>query len=142
MADQWGWRQTYLAAAVVLAILTVPAHAVLLRRPWPTEQVDSGSDLDSMGKLDGAGERVSEPRYAARVLRRGQFWLLAIGLTAVALAMYASLLAMVPGPVVVLVGSYAIAFLVLAVVAAIGTGFLIASTRQPSVITQSRAGDC
>lgn len=262
VAEQWGWRQTYVAAAVVLAVLTIPTHAVLLRRPWPTEPTDSAGDLDSTAKLDRAGERVSERSYAVRVLRSGQFWLLAIGLTAVSLAMYASLLALVPlmlergmaaqgaawvlglggvgqvlgrlgytavaqrvplvgrtaltfglvtisiiilavvpGPTAVLVGasmvagvgrgiatllqatavtdrwgarayghlsgvlglpvllasafaawagaglaqltgSYATAFLVLAVVAAMGTAFLIASTRQPSVIRPSGASDC
>lgn len=41
------------------------------------------------------------------------------------------------------VGSYAAAFVVLAVVAAVGTGLMIASTRQrASEITLSSAADC
>lgn len=30
-----GWRGTYLALAALLAVVTVPAHLVGLRRPWP-----------------------------------------------------------------------------------------------------------
>ena len=30
-----GWRQTYLFLAVLLALTTIPAHAIGLRAPWP-----------------------------------------------------------------------------------------------------------
>ncbi|WP_235671119.1 MFS transporter [Tomitella fengzijianii] len=77
-----GWRATYLWAAVVLAVLTVPAHWFLLRRPWPAKQRPEEPAVDRA--------------YASEVLRSAQFRLLAAGLTAVSLAMYAGLLALVP----------------------------------------------
>ncbi|BBY26349.1 MFS transporter [Mycolicibacterium sediminis] len=36
MSEEMGWRQTYLALATVLAVITVPAHFFGLRRPWPS----------------------------------------------------------------------------------------------------------
>ncbi|PFG68175.1 sugar phosphate permease [Propionibacteriaceae bacterium ES.041] len=77
-----GWRATYLWAAVVLAVLTVPAHWFLLRRPWPTREHSE--------------EPAADRAYASGVLRSARFRLLAAGLTAVSLAMYAGLLALVP----------------------------------------------
>jgi len=80
--EHLGWRATYLWAAVALAVLTVPVHWFLLRRPW------------------SARERAEEPaadhEYASGVLRSARFRLLAAGLTLVSLAMYAGLLALVP----------------------------------------------
>jgi len=35
VGDHLGWQETYLWAAVVLAVVTVPTHWLLLRRPWP-----------------------------------------------------------------------------------------------------------
>ncbi|MGP3925980.1 MFS transporter [Streptomyces sp. 8N616] len=35
MAGPLGWRTTYVALAVVLAAVTIPAHALALRAPWP-----------------------------------------------------------------------------------------------------------
>ena len=35
LASHMSWRQTYLVLAVVLAIVTIPAHLIGLRRPWP-----------------------------------------------------------------------------------------------------------
>ncbi|WP_293696207.1 MFS transporter [uncultured Agrococcus sp.] len=83
-SDLLGWRETYLWAAVVLAVLTVPIHWFLLRRPWPAR-----------AHVDG-GEPDAENVYASSVVRTVQFWLLAGGLTVVSLAMYAALLALVP----------------------------------------------
>jgi predicted MFS family arabinose efflux permease len=35
LADRLDWRGTYLVLAMVLAAITIPAHALGLRRPWP-----------------------------------------------------------------------------------------------------------
>lgn len=82
--ERLGWQGTYLAAAVALAVLTVPIHAVALRRPWPA------------ARLRGADQRTPQRHYTSAVLASTQFRLLAAGFTAVSLAMYAALLALVP----------------------------------------------
>jgi MFS family permease len=35
LAEQLSWRQTYLVLATVLAVVTIPAHLLGLRGPWP-----------------------------------------------------------------------------------------------------------
>ncbi|RDH80340.1 MFS transporter [Mycolicibacterium moriokaense] len=35
LSAQMSWRHTYLVLAAVLAVITIPAHVVGLRRPWP-----------------------------------------------------------------------------------------------------------
>ena len=35
LAGPLGWRGTYLALAIVLAVVTIPAHLVGLNRAWP-----------------------------------------------------------------------------------------------------------
>ena len=35
LSAQMSWRQTYLVLAVVMAVITIPAHFFGLRRPWP-----------------------------------------------------------------------------------------------------------
>ncbi|MGH4000219.1 MAG: MFS transporter [Pseudonocardiaceae bacterium] len=79
-----GWRDAYLWAAVVLAILTIPVHGFLLRRPWPAR--------DTAATVEPAAEKA----YASTVVGSVRFWLLSAGLTIVSLAMYAGLLAVVP----------------------------------------------
>ncbi|WP_375001456.1 MFS transporter [Aeromicrobium sp. CTD01-1L150] len=80
-----GWRGTYLAAAVVLAVVTIPVHWFLLRRPWPREE---------HGEHDA--EPVTASAYASQITSSAQFLLLTIGLALVSLAMYAALIAIVP----------------------------------------------
>src|SRR5699024_7001555 len=80
--EHLGWRGTYVWAAVVLAVLTIPAHWFLLRRPWPAKERHD--------------EPAADRAHASAVLRSTQFWLLTAGLTVVSLAMYAGLLALVP----------------------------------------------
>ncbi|MCX5582901.1 MFS transporter [Streptomyces erythrochromogenes] len=36
LAEHLTWRQTYAVLAVILAAVTIPAHALALRAPWPT----------------------------------------------------------------------------------------------------------
>lgn len=80
--EQLGWRATYLWAAATLAVVTVPAHWLLLRRPWPARGHRDVPAADSA--------------HAVAVLRSARFWLLTGGLTAASLAMYTGLLALVP----------------------------------------------
>lgn len=73
-----GWRGVYVAFAVLLLLVAVPLHATALRRPWP-----------------------SEPRHGHRqadraVLTSSTFVLVALAATLVTLAMYASLIALIP----------------------------------------------
>ncbi len=35
LAEQFHWRTTYLILAAILALITIPAHALALRAPWP-----------------------------------------------------------------------------------------------------------
>ena len=79
-----GWRETYLWAAAGLAVVTIPAHWILLRRPWPARE--------RAKEREPATEKV----YTSAVVASTQFRLLTIGLTAVSVAMYAALLSLVP----------------------------------------------
>ena len=61
-----GWRDAYLALAVVLAVITIPAHLFGLRGPWPDP--DHTDDRDQRG----AGS-AQAPR---EIVRSRAFWLL------------------------------------------------------------------
>jgi MFS family permease len=41
LMGQWGWRDTYLILAAILAVITAPAHWWGLRASWPEPPVDS-----------------------------------------------------------------------------------------------------
>jgi MFS family permease len=81
-----GWRATYLWAALVLAVVTVPLHAFLLRLPWPpkTRTIARGVAIPS------------EKAYSSAIIRSPRFWLLAAGFTITTLAVSTALLALVP----------------------------------------------
>jgi MFS family permease len=80
LADHLSWRHTYLVLAAVLAAITIPAHALALRAPWP--------DAPTATAHAGAG--------AAGVGRSRPFLLLAAAFTLSAFAMYAVVVALVP----------------------------------------------
>ncbi|WP_308284745.1 MFS transporter [Streptomyces longispororuber] len=42
LADHFSWRTTYAILAVVLALITIPAHALALRAPWPPSAQQPG----------------------------------------------------------------------------------------------------
>jgi MFS family permease len=76
---EWlGWRGTYLVLAVLLLVVTVPAHALTLRLPWHG---------------DAPGGRARADRD---VLTSRTFLLIAASGTLASLAMYASLVNLVP----------------------------------------------
>ena len=79
LADYLSWRATYLVLAGLLGRLTIPAHALALRAPWP----------------DAPPAPVQTPG-SATVARSRPFWLLATAFTLSAFAMYAVVVALVP----------------------------------------------
>ncbi|TQK44342.1 putative MFS family arabinose efflux permease [Streptomyces sp. SLBN-118] len=74
------WRATYTVLAGILALLTVPAHALALNPPWPP----------------AAGGPAHLHRGTKDVVRSRPFWMLAATLTLSAFAMYAVVIALVP----------------------------------------------
>ncbi|MGW0817049.1 MFS transporter [Streptomyces viridiviolaceus] len=80
LADHLSWRHTYLVLAAILATITIPAHALALRAPWPPAP--------------------TSPAHAAAaqapVSRSRPFLLLAAVFTLSAFAMYAVVIALVP----------------------------------------------
>ncbi|MEU9472169.1 MFS transporter [Streptomyces avermitilis] len=80
LAGHMSWRATYAVLAVVLAVVTVPAHALALKGAWP-KAPSAPTHL-----LYGAGQ----------VARSRQYWLLAAALTLSAFAVSAVVVALVP----------------------------------------------
>ncbi|MEV0694129.1 MFS transporter [Streptomyces sp. NPDC050388] len=80
LADHLSWRHTYLVLAGILAAVTIPAHALALRAPWP--------DAPTTPAHTTAG--------AANVGRSRPFLLLAAAFTLSSFAMYAVVIALVP----------------------------------------------
>ncbi|MFB7373689.1 MFS transporter [Streptomyces sp. NPDC056222] len=80
LADHMSWRATYTVLAGILAILTIPAHALALKAPWPPAP-------DSPSHLTGG---------SGGVVRSRAFWMLAATFTLSAFAMYAVVIGLVP----------------------------------------------
>ncbi|WP_327280788.1 MFS transporter [Streptomyces sp. NBC_01205] len=80
LADHMSWRATYVVLAGILAVLTVPAHALALKAPWPPAP-------PSPPHLTGSHEQV---------VRSRAFWMLAVTFTLSAFAMYAVVIGLVP----------------------------------------------
>ncbi|WP_181785262.1 MFS transporter [Streptomyces phytophilus] len=80
LADHFSWRHSYLILAAVLAALTLPAHALALRGPWPPAP-----------PAPTAG-----PTTSTSIARSRTFALLAAALTLSAFAMYAVVVTVVP----------------------------------------------
>ncbi|MFF5785532.1 MFS transporter [Streptomyces sp. NPDC012693] len=80
LADHLSWRGTYLVLAAVLAVVTLPAHALALRAPWPpAPPAPDGTDADP-----------------GTVARSRPFVLLAVAFTVSAFAMCAVVVTLVP----------------------------------------------
>lgn len=80
LADHLSWRHTYLVLAAILAAVTIPAHALALRAPWP----------------DAPTSPAHAAEGAAKVGRSRLFLLLAAAFTLSSFAMYAVVVALVP----------------------------------------------
>ncbi|MGC2998660.1 MFS transporter [Streptomyces sp. G35A] len=80
LADHLSWRHTYLVLAGILATVTIPAHALALRAPWPDAPT-------------GPAHAVAG---AAGIGRSRTFLLLAAAFTLSGFAMYAVVVALVP----------------------------------------------
>jgi len=81
LAGHFSWRHTYLILAGVLAAVTIPAHALALRGPWPPAPPPVST---SVAATPGA------------ITRSRPFLLLATALTLSAFAMYAVVVTLVP----------------------------------------------
>ncbi|MFD4108421.1 MFS transporter [Streptomyces sp. NPDC058650] len=80
LAAHLSWRATYLVLAAILAVITIPAHALALRAPWPPAP-------------PAPGHTDATPR---NVVGSRPFLLLALAFTLSAFAMYAVVVTLVP----------------------------------------------
>ncbi|MFG2703218.1 MFS transporter [Streptomyces sp. NPDC048386] len=80
LADHLSRRHTYLVLVGILAAVTIPAHALALRAPWP----------------DAPTSPAHAAEGAAKVGRSRPFLLLAVAFTLSGFAMYAVVVALVP----------------------------------------------
>lgn len=81
LAEHLSWRTTYLVLAVILAAVTIPAHALALHGPWPPAPATPSHHADP---------------GAVPVARSRPFVLLAAAFALSAFAMYAVLIALIP----------------------------------------------
>ncbi|MEU7039380.1 MFS transporter, partial [Streptomyces sp. NPDC046237] len=80
LADHMSWRATYAVLAAILAVLTIPAHALALKAPWPPAP-------ESPAHVTGG---------SVAVVRSRAFWMLAATFTLSSFAMYAVVIGLVP----------------------------------------------
>jgi predicted MFS family arabinose efflux permease len=80
LAEHLSWRETYAVLAAILALVTIPAHALALRGPWPS----ASAPTPQRDTNTGAAAR-SRPLL-----------MLAAALTLNSFAMYAVVIALVP----------------------------------------------
>jgi MFS family permease len=74
------WRQTYFVLAAVLALITLPAHALGLRRSWPAH----------------AAEHHDDPGPPRTVIRSRAFVMLTVAMSLAAFSVYAVVVNLVP----------------------------------------------
>ncbi|HEX5994958.1 MAG TPA: MFS transporter [Jiangellales bacterium] len=87
LLDQLGWRHTYLVLGAVLAVATIPAHALGLRAPWPTGQAEPPGGHPAIG---------SSNTLVAPIARSRPFLMLAAAMTMTAFALGAATISLVP----------------------------------------------
>ena len=88
LLDQLGWRDTYLVLGAVLAVVTIPAHALGLRAPWPTWRAEP--------PLAGHLAIASSSTSVAPIVRSRPFFMLAAAMTMTAFAFGAATISLVP----------------------------------------------
>jgi MFS family permease len=87
LIDRLDWRLTYLALAVVLAVVTIPLHVLGLRRRWPARPARDDSCHEEV--VLGQADRVS-------IARSRPFLLLLVAMTLAAFSEYAVIINLVP----------------------------------------------
>ncbi|MET8327339.1 MFS transporter [Streptomyces sp. NPDC005181] len=80
LADHLTWRTTYLVLAAILAVVTIPAHALALKAPWPPAP-ETPADMEGT---------------PGTVVRSRPFLMLAVAFAFSAFAMYAVVVTLVP----------------------------------------------
>jgi predicted MFS family arabinose efflux permease len=85
LADHLDWRGVYLVLAVILAVITIPAHAIALDPPWPEQEPHPAP-----------GKAAAPARSRRQIVRSPGFVGLATALALTSFAMYASNLYLVP----------------------------------------------
>jgi MFS family permease len=92
LLEQLSWRATYLVLGGVLAIVTIPLHALVLTLPWPP--------VTRHGGEHGPGDTEPHSRMAApgirSVVRSRPFVLVSGALTVTAFGLYAASLTLIP----------------------------------------------
>ncbi|CAM3102675.1 MFS transporter [Stackebrandtia soli] len=83
LVDHTSWRTTYLILGVILAVITIPAHAIYLRVPWEPHQ-HSGASHDTVATSTKA------------VIRSAPFITLTLVVMVATFAMFAVTLNLVP----------------------------------------------
>ena len=86
------WRETYLVLAVALAVLTIPAHALGLRLPWPEVPPEPAPELAPAPDPPPA----PDPADPSAVARSRAFVVLAVAMTMAAFGFYAVVINLVP----------------------------------------------
>jgi MFS family permease len=80
LAGHFGWRTAYAVLAAILAVVTIPAHALVLRAPWPPAPAPPPQ----------------RGTHSVSVVGTRPFFMLATALTLNSFAMYAVVVALVP----------------------------------------------
>ena len=88
LAGALDWRGVYVVLAAVLGAVSIPVHAIVLRRRWPAEVRTTGAEQHDDAASDAA--------YARAVMRSPAYILMTIGLTLGGVAMFAAVINLVP----------------------------------------------
>ncbi|MFN8444352.1 MAG: MFS transporter [Caldilineaceae bacterium] len=87
LVARYGWREALLILAGLLALVTIPIHALLLRRdPAAVGSVPDG-DLSPLMRADGTQHQVAVNRSVGEAMRSANFWWLS---TAFSLSVFAA----------------------------------------------------
>ncbi|MGH3309827.1 MAG: MFS transporter [Streptomyces sp.] len=86
LIEHLSWRSAYAVLAVILAVVTIPAHALALRAPWP-----SAPDAPHASQRSEPGGKTGKP-----IARSRSFVLLTIALTLSACTSFAVVIGLVP----------------------------------------------
>ncbi|MEQ7009320.1 MFS transporter [Actinopolymorpha sp. B17G11] len=85
LLQEWGWRNTFLILAAVLAVVTIPAHWWGLRAPWPALPAPALTRADA--------QATNTP---AAIVRSLPFVAITTGLSLASFAAFAAVISLVP----------------------------------------------